>query len=87
MTDTGLILQKLDALADEVRKLRKQIAKLMNDAPGLSTLMTIRECAAEYRIAASTLYKMKHLHTKVGRSVRIRRRDMENFLKVDRFTE
>jgi len=48
-------------------------------------LLTVKQAAVEFNISTRSLYRWKHLHTKLGRAVRIRRSDLENYLRADLF--
>lgn len=50
-----------------------------------SKLLTIQQAAVEFNISKRTLYRLKPLHVKFGKAVRIRRTDLENYLRQDLF--
>jgi excisionase family DNA binding protein len=50
-----------------------------------SKLLTIKQVAAEFNVSTRTLYRLKPLHVKFGKAVRIRRADLENYLRQDLF--
>lgn len=50
-----------------------------------SKLLSIAQAAEEFNISRRTLYRLKQLHVKFGKAVRIRRADLENYLRQDLF--
>lgn len=70
------LMAEIRALRDEVRSLRATPAKY--------EYLTAKQAAKEFGVSTQMLYKLKRLHTKVGRLVRFRRADLENYLRRDR---
>jgi hypothetical protein len=76
------ILAKLDQLSDKLDSLRSVVtSNRMNER---TEYLTAKQTAAEFGVSTQMLYKLKALHTKVGRLVRFRRIDLENYIRRDR---
>lgn len=89
MTDqlANAILGRFDDVLAELQNLRQRLDSM--DSPTKpqkkNGLLTIRQASQEFNISTRTLYRLKPLHVKFGRAVRIRRQDLENYLRADLF--
>jgi excisionase family DNA binding protein len=72
------IVSKLDEIleSDALSAAVERLAAVPDSKP--SEYLTVAEAAKEFSIHPHTLYRLKRLHVRVGKSIRIRRAALEN---------
>jgi|GEM_PF-3759420 len=70
------LCDRLDRIDERLEKMER-ILEVRPDKRG-SNLLTIKEAAKEYKLSASTLYRMPEAQVRVGGSIRISRTKMES---------
>lgn len=68
----------------ELGRIRRLIESKVPKQPG-SDYMTVREAADFFKLSPATLYQLKHLQVRRGRSVRFRRSILEQHFQPDPF--
>ncbi len=72
------IVASVKAIGDQITELRKQPATMPD-----REFLTVAEAANYLNVSKQTIYRMKHLHVKRGRSIRLRRSTLDRGFRED----
>ena len=93
------ILTQLDSIDRGVKAIRDRLATLdeqrseilaeigrlaaLGGMPEPQEFLTVKQAAAYLNVSKQTIYRMKHLHVKRGRSIRLRRSTLDRGFRED----
>lgn len=84
--ESQLILNRLDELSAKMDALGERLAS--RDAQPVAEpqeFLTVRQAAAYLNVSESVVRRMKHLHVRRGRSIRLRRSSLDRTFRCDPF--